>query len=522
MTAFGTNESRALQDSAAIEVKVLSLSGNRDFGLPAEQQEFMCLTSDGILYVSEAHRSSHHVMEYRERLIRRKFAHKVRLARHSDVAALYKELKSSNTSVDDPSIRQSEVIRIMRDAVKRGASDIHFRMESDSTRIKIRVDGELEDYPDIGLQHGMALVSAIYQSMCDIAQPVYLPNKPQDARLSSEHTAAIGLKGARLATRPTDIGQVAVLRLLYRHKIKATLANLGFLPEQIADTKRMTSRTSGINIVSGPTGSGKSTTLEALLSQLLVDLDFKRNLITLEDPPEYEIPGAVQTPIQYDSDATDDQISTAWARAISNLMRLDPDLAMIGEMRDYASAIAAFRAAMTGHGIWTSLHANDVVGILGRLKDMGVDMSLVTDPQIVTGMISQRLVPRVCPTCKQSFRAFRHLVDEAVAERVEKFCDVDNVWLVGSGSHDGQVCKTCGGRGTNGRVLIAETLVPTKGFMDEFLRNGQTDARRYWVRKMGGITRNQVLIRRINEGLVDPVRGETNICLLDEDQLILE
>lgn len=522
MTAFGTNESRALQDTAAIDVKILSLSGGVDFALPSEQQEFMCLTSDGILYVSEAHRASHHVMEYRERLSRRKYPHKVRLVRHTEVAGLYKDLKSSTASVDDPSIRQSEVIRIMRDAVGRGASDVHFRMESDSTRIKIRVDGELEDYPDIGLQHGQALVSTIYQSMCDIAQPVYMPNKPQDARLSSVHTAALGLKGARLATRPTDIGQVAVLRLLYRHKIKATLANLGFLQEQIADTKRMTARTSGINIVSGPTGSGKSTTLEALLSQLLVDLEFKRNLITLEDPPEYEIPGAVQTPIQYSSDATDDEISAAWARAISNLMRLDPDLAMIGEMRDYASAIAAFRAAMTGHGIWTTLHANDVVGILGRLKDMGVDMSLVTDPQIVTGMISQRLVSRVCPSCRQPFRAFRHLVDEAVAERVEKYCDADNVWLVGSGETNGDICKDCGGRGTKGRVLIAETLVPTKGFMDEFLKNGQTDARKYWVAQMGGITRNQVLIRRINEGMVDPSRGETNICLLDEDMMILE
>lgn len=516
MGAVGGIEAKMMAGIGDSDIKVLTVPGNKRFALPPEQQEMMCLTSDGILYVSDAHKTSNYVLAFRQRLNLHQHRHTVKTVRHTDIGKLYRKYGASTNGNDEASLRQSEVIRMIRDGVERNASDIHFRIEADATRIKMRVDGDLDDYQEIGLQHGKDLVSTIYQSMCDVAQPMYLPEKPQDARLKGSYTASVGLKGARVATRPSDTGQLVVLRLLYQREVKATLASLGYFPEQEAIFRRMTQRTEGINIIGGPTGSGKSTTLETLLSRLLVDLDFKINLITVEDPPEYTIPGSVPTPVQYPSDATDEEVSQAWARAISNLMRLDPDVAMVGEMRDYASAIAAFRFAMTGHGIYTTLHANDVVANLVRLRDIGVDMSLITDPQIVTGLVSQRLVPKVCPDCRRAYRLNRRLVADDVAERIERFCDPEKVWLAGPG------CPTCNGRGTKGRIVIAEVMMPTKAFMQEFKNHGANDARNYWVKKLDGITRNQALIRRVNEGIVDPTIAEGKVCVLDEDMITLE
>lgn len=502
------------------DIKVLSVEGNKRFGLPVEQREMMCLTSDCTLYVSDAHKTSNYVLAYRERLNRAGVRHVQKLVKHADIEKLYRKFGASTSGNDEASLRQSEVIRILRDGVEQDASDVHFRIEEDATRIKMRVDGVLDDYREIGLQHGKDLVSTIYQSMCDVAQPIFLPEKSQDARMKGSFTSSLGLKGARVATRPSDEGQLVVLRLLYRRQVKATLQELGFLPEQEAIFRRMMQRTEGINIIGGPTGSGKSTTLESALSKLLSDLEYKIHLITVEDPPEYEIPGAVATPVIYPGEATEEVISQAWAKAISNLMRLDPDVAMVGEIRDVASAVAAFRLAMTGHGIYASLHANDVVANLVRLLDIGVDISLVTDPQVVTGLVSQRLVPRVCMGCRRPYRANRHLVADDVAERIEKLCDPDKVFLKGAGC---PLCeKSKGSKGTKGRIVIGETLIPTKAFMHEFRDHGANDARSYWVKKMDGLTRNQVLIRRINEGIVDPTIGEKNVCVLDEDLITLE
>lgn len=509
-------EAKIMAGVASADIKVLTAAGNKRFALPPEQQELMCLTSDSTLYVSQAHKNSNYVLAFRERLNRNDFRHTVRLVRHTDVAKLYRKFGAATNGGDEASLRQNEVIRFLRDAVEKNASDIHFRIESDATRIKLRVDGDLDDYEEIGLQHGKDLVSTIYQSMCDVAQSMFLPDKPQDARMKSSFTASVGLKGARVATRPSDYGQLVVLRMLYQRDVKETLASLGFFPEQEVVIRRMMQRTEGINIVGGPTGAGKSTTLETTLSRLLAELMYKVHLITVEDPPEYTIPGAVQTQVQYPSDATGEEISQAWARAISNMMRLDPDLMMIGEMRDCASAVAAFRAAMTGHGVWTTLHANDVVANLGRLRDIGVDMSLITDPQIVTGLVSQRLVKKVCPNCRRPFLLNRTLVAADVAERVERFCNPREVYLKGPG------CEVCKGRGTKGRILVAEVMMPTKAFMQEFKNHGANDARNYWVKKLDGLTRNQALIRRINEGIVDPTIGESKVCVLDEDLITLE
>lgn len=495
------------------------------YALPPELREMMCLTDDLQLHVSASHGTNHHVLGFMERLTRNKIRFKINKVPLTDIKALYQSapaVQASSSTVKTPAKpgeesthRQVEVVRLIREAVDLGASDVHFIVDYQVCRIRFRVHGELETYHELTVQHGNDLCATIYQSMCDVADPIYNPGKSQDARLKRSFLKQCGLFGARVATRPTDSGTLMVLRLLYdRRGSKPSLDTLGYLPDQISLIRRMGQRTTGINIFSGPTGSGKSTTLECVLTDLLRVFEDKIHLLTFEDPPEYSIPGANQTPILCDKD-DDDAISREWARSISNGMRLDPDVMMVGEMRDLSSAAAAFRAAMTGHGVWTTLHANDVVSILERLRDIGVELSLLTDPALITGLINQSLMRKVCPHCRKPYQEHKHTLAEDLVARIEQTCNVSNVYLKGDG------CQHCKNTGIAGRIVGAEVIMPTKAFMKVFKTEGKAEAREFWVRKMNGITKNQHLIHWINQGLVDPMLGERDVCSLDEDLITL-
>lgn len=504
--------------------RVLTAEEGGVFWVPVECRDMLCLTSDDVLYVSSSHATDIYVLSFLERLERRG-----KRVRRVDVPlTVLRELYAqwaqqrpqgqtgAGRVAEDVTHRQREVVKFIRECVAMGASDIHYRVKSETTEVWIRIHGELRKHAEYTRQHGQDLCATMYQSMCDVAEEFHKPEQSQDGRLKKEYLRACGLFGARIATRPTDRGYLMVLRLLYDHRgHKPTMEDLGYLNEQIALIRRMTQRTFGINIFSGPTGSGKSTTLECLLSMLLTQFNQKINLLTIEDPPEYEVSGAVQTPIICDR-KDPDAVSREWASAISNAMRLDPDVMMVGEMRDFNSASAAFRAAMTGHGLWTTLHANDVTSILSRLQDMGVQLSLLTDAALITGLINQSLAPVLCPHCKVPFRdARRHMASDLVA-RVERECEVDSVFTLGPG------CEHAGCRGgVVGRTVIGEVIMPTQAFMTVFQREGKAASRNFWVREMGGITKNQHLIRKINSGEIDPAQAEHRVCPLDYDHFTL-
>jgi len=512
-------------DNVSTAVKALTAEGGK-YRLEPNLRDMMCLTDDGTLYVSASHATNQHVLGFMERLRLNNFAFKVERVSLSEIKELYNTASPSESNtrlsknvsvrnVGEETHRQTEVVRLLKDAVEAGASDIHFIVDEHHCRIRYRVNGDLETKREQMAQDGRDLCGTIYMSMCDVAESTYKPYKSQDARIKRDFLKQCGLFGARVATRPTDRGNLMVLRLLYDSRDKKlTLEGGGYLPEQIAQIRRMGQRTTGINIFSGPTGSGKSTTLERVLSDLLVSFENKIHLLTIEDPPEYAIAGAIQTPIICDKD-DDDAISREWSRSISNSMRLDPDVMMIGEMRDLSSAVSAFRAAMTGHGVWTTLHANDVMSILERLRDIGVEISLLSDPALITGLINQWLARKVCPGCSKPYLQHKHEVAPDLAERIERLCDASKVRLKGKG------CDACKHTGISGRTVIAEVLVPTRALMTVFKEKGKSDARQFWVKHMNGITKNQHLIRRINEGLIDPALGERDVCPLDEDLITL-
>lgn len=485
------------------------------YEVPAADLDKLCLMTDGTLYVASAYSKDMSVLSYMELLRRNKLQFKVQLTSVDEIQRVYSS--SSTSGGGDNSTRQEQVIALIKKGVERGASDIHFRNYAKHTEAWMRIDGFLElDKRDVFKpEDGAALCGTMYRSMCDVAEGDYIPTKSQDGRISREFLSACGLVGARIATRPMDYGNEAVLRLLTRKK-RQTLRELGYMDQQLKVMHRMTERTRGINIFSGETGSGKSTSLEVLLSELLVVHKYKIKLLTIEDPPEYVIPGAVQTPILCDK-RDPEAVAREWARSISNALRLDPDVMMIGEMRDVDSAVAAFRAAMTGHGVWTTLHANDAIQILERLRDMGVDISLLTDASTVTGLINQSLAPKNCDHCKRPYLKYRHEVHEDLRERIELYCEPDKVFLKGND----RGCPHCNGKGYKGRTAVAETVVPTQAMMNVFKRDGKAAARKYWVEHQGGVTKAQHLIHKINEGVIDPHLGEQMVCALDEDAITL-
>jgi general secretion pathway protein E len=480
------------------------------YPLSAELQKLICLTSEGTLYLSRSHKKLPVVLAFIDHLSRDQLSFTIQLVDIEFIAHCYTQA-TPRTQLQDISACQNQVADLIQQAVQANASDVHFVVRHLVTQIKFRINGELRPHAELSAEEGQTFCATIYQTMCDVAEPVFNPHRSQDARLMPAFLKTRALYGGRVATRPTDSGLLMVIRLLYdRGSSQLQLEDLGYLPEQIAAISHMAARRFGINILSGPTGSGKSTTLECLLKKVIAQREQKAHVLTMEDPPEYQIKGAVQTPIVCDKD-DDDAVNREWGRAIANAMRLDPDILMCGEVRDSYSATATFRAAMTGHGVWTTLHANDALAILTRLRDIGVSTSLLEDASLITGLINQVLVKKLCSHCKQPYAPQAERFPTALQQRLQAYCQVDQVFVRGSG------CHQCQQSGIAGRTVVAEVIEPDGNLLELFLRQGKQEARRYWLEQRQGCTKNRNLITLINSGLIDPHDGEQDVCMLDHD-----
>jgi type II secretory ATPase GspE/PulE/Tfp pilus assembly ATPase PilB-like protein len=227
-------------------------------------------------------------------------------------------------------------------------------------------------------------------------------------------------------------------------------------------------------------------------------------VITVEDPIEYPIPGAVQTPVT--NAPTEDERSRLFSAAIANAMRLDPDTIMIGEVRDRASAQNALRAAMTGHQVWTTVHANGAIAIVDRLVDLGLPLEMVADHTVTTGLISQRLVKLLCPGCRKPLAGHERELPADLLHRLQRVLGhLAGVYL------DGPGCDQCRGLGTIGRSVVAEIVLPDAQFF-ELIRKGQkVAAMEYWQRELQGRTMLEHAIEKVAAGLVDPRTAERTV-----------
>ncbi|MBI4206752.1 MAG: type II/IV secretion system protein [Betaproteobacteria bacterium] len=366
---------------------------------------------------------------------------------------------------------------LLVDAVKRGASDIHFEPEYAFLRIRYRIDGVLETVRSLhkSFMPGITVRLKVVSDM-NIAET----RAPQDGRLS------LTLSGRqidfRVSTQPTIYGENVVLRVLDREKSIISLDRMNLAAETLAKLNLMLARPEGILIVTGPTGSGKTTTLYSLLAQVN---DETVNIMTLEDPVEYPLTLMRQTSVN-------EVARMDFANGIRSIMRQDPDIILVGEVRDKETAEMAFRAAMTGHQVFTTLHTNSALGAFPRLLDIGIQPDIMAGN--IIGVIAQRLVRMLCPHCKEAYApsAEERLLLGPAAESVS--------YLYRSAG-----CKQCENKGYKGRAAIMELLVMDSD-LDELV------ARRATVKELRAAAMARNFRPLANEALQRVVEGATSLA----------
>lgn len=347
---------------------------------------------------------------------------------------VFTELARQRTRVEDYPVERL-VHALLCDGVYRGATDIHIEPDERVTRLRYRIDGILVAGESLPQGATAAIVSRVkILSGLDISER----RRPQDGRLRLVlDERAIDM---RVSVMPCVDGENVVVRILDKGQGNVRIDRLGLAAEQQRALRRIAQRSHGLFLVTGPTGSGKTTTLYALLAE--VDA-MTRNVATVEDPIEYRMPMLRQSQV-------DPAIGFGFKEGLRSLLRQDPDVILVGEVRDQETADMAIKASMTGHLVFSTLHTNSALGAIPRLVDMGVDAFLIEDSLI--GVLAQRLVRRVCAGCAAPVKA----------------SDADQRWLDGDvGSLlEGRGCERCNGSGFQGRTVISELFLPDEEIAD--------------------------------------------------------
>jgi len=333
---------------------------------------------------------------------------------------------------------------VIQRAIEDKASDIHLEPSRDGVRVRYRIDGILVDGLDVPKGAQAALASRIkIMADLDIAEK----RAPQDGRIS------LRVNGKhfdfRVSTLPAVYGEKIVMRVLDKSNISVGLHKLGLLQHTYDMYESMLMRSYGIILVTGPTGSGKSTTLYSSLAKVNSG---EKNIITIEDPVEYEIPGITQVGVNNKANMT-------FAAGLRAMLRQDPDIIMVGEMRDQETAMIAIEAALTGHLVFSTLHTNDAPGAIARLMDMGVEPFLIASSTV--GVMAQRLLRRVCEKCKQPYEPPR----DAIRRLGMNLDEIDKSRVT---FYRGRGCDVCKGTGYKGRVGCYE-LMPVSDKVRELI-----------------------------------------------------
>ena len=366
---------------------------------------------------------------------------------------------------------------ILLDGVKRGASDIHFDPMRDSVIIRMRVDGILYDYAKVPEAYKRNMISRIKM----IASINIMETRlPQDGAIKSK----IGDKvvDLRVSSLPTNVGEKVVLRILDYSKSLDGLETLGFSPNNLGKILKMTEIPNGIILVTGATGSGKSTTVYSVLQKLNTR---EVNIISVEDPVEMNIEGINQVQVQ-------SEIGLDFASALRSILRQDPDVIMIGEIRDNETARIAVRASITGHKVLSTLHTNNALNTIERLTDMDVERYLIGTS--LNGIVSQKLARKLCPYCRVTREATEY--ERKLFKRVLH----QDVYKISDANPDG--CEHCF-KGYRDRTAIAEVLVITDEIRSAITKNAPRDVMRRLV-YLDGET-----YTILEDGLNKVVSGET-------------
>jgi type IV pilus assembly protein PilB len=365
--------------------------------------------------------------------------------------------------------------RLITDAIRMGASDIHIEPYERFMRVRYRLDGVLHEMQQLGIDKSKPLISRLkIMSELDIAEK----RRPQDGRIRvRQDNRTIDI---RVSSLPTDFGEKVVLRILDKSQLQLDLTKLGFEREDLKKFERTIKLPYGMILVTGPTGSGKTTTLYAALQHIN---DPNVNITTIEDPVEYNLPGINQTQVR-------SEIGVTFSAALRSILRQDPNIIMVGEIRDSETAEIAIRSALTGHLVFSTLHTNDAPSAVTRLIDMGVEPFLVASS--LRMILAQRLLRKLCDKCKAPYEPTNEEREELeILKKEGTFCKA-----VG--------CPSCNNTGYKGRAAVYEVLLVQNGFSDLISHGVRSSDLRKKAQELGMSTLREAALRKA-------MRGETSV-----------
>lgn len=405
-----------------------------------------------------------------------KFQHNLSATHYSTDREIIEVEHVKGMSRDTPV--RSFVNLILLQAVMVKASDIHFESFENEFRIRYRVDGVLREKIPVPVLFANGIISRIkVMANMDIAER----RLPQDGRI------LLTIRGnsvdIRISTLPTNYGESVVMRILDKSSVSLDLARLGMVPENLKTIKHLMKKPNGIILVTGPTGSGKTTTLYACLNHVNVT---GLKIITIEDPVEYEIDGIMQIQVNPETGVT-------FAKCLRSILRQDPDIILVGEIRDLETLEIAIQASLTGHLVLSTLHTNDAPSTITRLVNMGLKPYLITAS--LAAVISQRLVRKICQECREEYTPDEGIINEF---------NLQDYQLQDKHFYKGRGCNNCNRTGYKGRMSILEIMQITEDICSHIIKQSSTET-------LGKIARNNGMQTLLESGLSAVHRGLTTL-----------
>ncbi len=488
--------------------------------LPSDSQGLIAYFSGGQIIISRTHRYDGRVLAFLDLL--RGQNRPMREPFYADlglVAAIYKNhlerMGDGGRGGDYDNQMQKDFVDIIAKAAAQKVSDIHIEV-ADQTTIYFRIDGSMQPVLEYNSQWGESFVRAAFAS-ADISNSNYAQNEYQSAqkdgatplRGTKDLYLPTGILGIRMQFNPIAFGsRYVVMRLLYDNPSEGIKTAQEFGEYEQKLLMRLRAFPTGLVVVAGPTSSGKSTTLVRNMSLMLKERHYEINLITVEDPAEQKIFGAHQMPVVNASN--EEMREEKFTEALAAALRSDPDTLMVGEIRTLAAAQLTVKGALSGHNVWTTLHANSAMAALTRLLDMGVEGFKLKEETMMRGLVSMRLFKKLCPYCRE--RLIDHPDHPAYKRVMDAFGELGlrQVYIRGAG------CEECRGTGTLGRIKAGEIIIPNSEFLQLALSGNTDGAVRYWLENLGGRTLKESAMELMLSGIIGIDELERWVGLLDQ------
>ena len=491
-----------------------------ELALPKDTQSLIAYFSGGEIVISRTHRYDGRVLAFLDLLHQRNRPMKEPF--YSDLGLISNIYKTNDerlggavhSRADYDNQMQKDFVDIIARAAAQKVSDIHIEV-ADQTTIYFRIDGSMQPVLEYNSQWGESFVRAAFAS-ADISNSSYAQNEYQTAqkdgrtplRGTKDLYLPAGILGIRMQFNPIAFGsQYVVMRLLYDNPSEGIKTEQEFNEYEQKLLLRLRSAPTGLVIVAGPTSSGKSTTLVRNMALMLKERRYEINLITVEDPAEQKIFGAHQMPVV--NAINEEQREDKFTEALAAALRSDPDTLMVGEIRTLSAAQLTVKGALSGHNVWTTLHANSAMGALTRLLDMGVESFKLKDETMMRGLVSMRLFKKLCPYCREPL--INHH-DHGAYNRVKEALGdlgLNQVFIRGAG------CEHCKGSGTIGRIKAGEIIMTNSEFLSLALSGDTEGATKYWLEKMNGRTLKEAATELMLRGIIGVDELERWVGLLD-------